>query len=412
MYAVYSSLNSETPIMLLNQPIGMDRENPANPYIDGALFGQEILELDNGVYKSLCVHINSPGGNVVEGYNICNAILQSKLPVDTMCTGIAASMAATVFMMGRKRIMADYSSLMIHNPFGGDDKKMLGALRDSLIKMVSAKCKVSEDEVQKMMARETWLSAEEALEKGFCTEIVKTSETNQHRMPKASVYAMWNEANNIQNYTTSKKENMSDNTQAKATGLGLIANYLELNVEASESAILTALRTKVNTEIQARTKAEDSVSELQSQMKKKEQEMEDLRNQLSKANNEMKEIKDAAAAAQAKAEKETKEAADAKIKAEAKAYIQPFVDAKRIAASQVDFYVETAVTMGMEKVKAALGDAPVNKKQPAEAKVETGAAAANGAIDPNEVPANAMSYMARIQANQNAKYKREAAVAE
>jgi len=412
MYIVYSSLETDEPIMLLNQPIGVDKDDPYAPYIDGALFQSELLELDTKGYKCIKIHINSPGGNVIEGYNICNAILKSKTPVDTYNVGIAASMAAAIFMTGRKRVMADYATFMIHNPFGGEDQKMLTALKQSCLTIISGKCKISEEEVGKMMDKETWLSPSECLEKGFCTDIEATNAINQHRMPKASIRAMWKEANEIQNNILNSK-NMADTTpQSKAIGLSLVASYIGLHAEASESSVLDAVKGKINNEILARTKAEEALASANGEKKKLQDEIEDLKSKLGEKEKELKTMKDAEAQAKKEAEDKVKMAEADAAKVSAKATIEAYAKGPnaRIKAEQVDKYVDLAIKTSLQDVKDIIEAMPINKAavsaQAAAAQTGGNAAAARTAgeaVDPNQVPANSMTYMARVQANMKVK---------
>lgn len=400
--------------MLLNQPIGIDKEHPELPYIDGALFQSELFELDGQDYDRIIVNINSPGGNVIEGYNICNAFLQTKTPVDTCCTGIAASMAAVAFMCGRKRIMYDYSALMIHNPFGGDDKKMLKALEKSLVKMVAAKSKLSEDQVAKMMEKETWISAEEAVEMGFATEIKNTSEENIKRMPKAataSIRAMWSEANNIQNnisQTFLNKDFMADATPtAQAKGLSLVAAYLDLNIDSSENAILVSMREKINTSVVAKMKAEEMLDEMKAKLDKKEKEFSALKKEYDDKIIEYKEeeekrnkiAKDAMEADQANAKRAETEAKKATCKVE----IEKYVAVGRVKADQVDKLVDLAMKTDMKDVVALLGELPINKEVPGAANITTKDTGVPG--NPNVEPMSAMALQARVKATQNARYK-------
>ena len=87
--------------MLINKHIGYDQEE--GPGIDGAIFQQELLQLDNLGKKRIQVWINSPGGLVSDGYSIYTSILKSKTPVDTYAFGSVASIAAVIFQAGRRR---------------------------------------------------------------------------------------------------------------------------------------------------------------------------------------------------------------------------------------------------------------------------------------------------------------------
>lgn len=415
MYAIESSLGTSEPIMLLNQPIGFDPSDPTAPYIDGALFQKELLELDNAGYKAIRIYINSPGGSVVDGYNICNCILKSKTPVDTYNTGMAASMAGIIWMCGRKRVMCDYASLMIHNPFGGADKKMLNALRQSTITILAAKCNMTETDIEYVMDRETWFTSSECLAKGFCTDIEVTSEANQKRMPLVSARAVWKEANLIQN-NIFKIDNMAETPTGKVLGTSLIAAFLDLNVDATEGAVLSAVKAKINAEILAKESAEDKATALKKKMDKLQADMDEMSGKYEAL---MKEKEDGEA--KAKKEKETadakakkdKEDADAAIatekanakKVEAKAMVDVYQKAGKIKAEAVDKWVDMAVKLEVAEVKAMLEELPLNKVAPGAAGGGTAAAKAAGTqgtdavVDPNITPANAMSYQARIQAD-------------
>lgn len=223
-------VNSDEPIMLINRHIGMDTEDGMG--IDGSLFQRELLELDGMGKKRIQVWINSPGGVVLDGYNIFNAILKSNTPVDTYNIGIAASIAGVIFMAGRKRFMADYSSLMIHPPHGSDDRKQLEALSESLVTMLAAKSNLSDNDVKYLMDRTTWINSAECFAKGFCTDIEITSDSNKKRMPQTTnVMEMWKVANSINNFQNNNSMSMTK-----------ITMKLGLNDAATEDNVITAIK--------------------------------------------------------------------------------------------------------------------------------------------------------------------------
>ena len=71
----------------------------------------------DGKYDTLDLHINSPGGDVTQGYSIISVILTMKTPINVYIVGIAASMAAVIAICGKNVYMYDYSRLMIHDPY-------------------------------------------------------------------------------------------------------------------------------------------------------------------------------------------------------------------------------------------------------------------------------------------------------
>ena len=218
--------------MLINQHIGMDAEDGMG--IDGAQFQRELLMLDGMGKKRIQVWINSPGGVVMDGYNIFNAILKSKTPVDTYNVGIAASIAGVIFMAGRKRVMADYSSLMIHPPSGGNDKKQMEAIADSLTTMLAAKSSLSDVEVKYLMDRTTWINSAECFAKGFCTDIEITSDNNKKRMSQTTnVMEAWKIANSIKDFNQIKIKN---------TVMTKITMKLGLNDAATEDNVIAEIK--------------------------------------------------------------------------------------------------------------------------------------------------------------------------
>lgn len=364
MYVIESSISSGEPIMLLNYPIGMDPESSSN--IDGALFQRELLELDGLGLKRIQIWINCPGGNVYEGYNICNAILKSKTPVDTYVAGIAASMAGAVFMCGRQRIMTDYSSLMIHNPYdpaGGTDKKQLDAMKSSLVTMISAKCNLTPENVGYLCDRETWIGSAECFEKGFATGIEVTKESNQKRMPLVTATAMWKEANKINNISNSIVNTIpimeTATTPAAKINTSILAAYLGLNVEATENSVLTEVKNRISVLTLAKVKADDDMEDMKKQIATAKAALDAM---TAKYEAKVKEMEDAAAAsaaaiALAKTEQET--AAKAAVVTSAKAMVSLFVG-KKIKTEEAAKWEETAVAVGVDTVKGMLEALPTN----------------------------------------------------
>ena len=71
--------------------------------------------------KDISIYINSPGGSVYAGYGIYDTMQLISCDVHTICTGMAASMAAVLLVAGTKgkRSALRHSRVMIHQPLGG-----------------------------------------------------------------------------------------------------------------------------------------------------------------------------------------------------------------------------------------------------------------------------------------------------
>lgn len=157
-------------------------------WLDSDVCAYDIKKAINNIKAPLIdVFINSYGGEVAEALAIASALNRHTAKVHTYCDGFACSAATIIFAAGDERTMNELSLLMIHNCmvsiYMGDAKKLTKAAEDSekinqsSIKAYMNVVNVSEDEIRKMMDDETWLSAAEALEIGFATDIVEIGNT-------------------------------------------------------------------------------------------------------------------------------------------------------------------------------------------------------------------------------------------
>ena len=89
--------DTDEPVMLVNKHIGMDEEDGEG--IMGDQFQSELMYLDTLNKKRIKVVICSPGGSVIEGMKMYNAVLTTKTKVDTYNGGIAASIAGVLFQI-------------------------------------------------------------------------------------------------------------------------------------------------------------------------------------------------------------------------------------------------------------------------------------------------------------------------
>ncbi|MBQ1581622.1 MAG: ATP-dependent Clp endopeptidase proteolytic subunit ClpP, partial [Prevotella sp.] len=81
----------------------------------------QLLYLDSVDAKDISIYINSPGGSVTAGLGIYDTMQFISSEVATICTGMAASMAAVLLVAGQegKRQALPHSRVMIHQPLGG-----------------------------------------------------------------------------------------------------------------------------------------------------------------------------------------------------------------------------------------------------------------------------------------------------
>ncbi len=130
----------------------------------------------------LNLRLNSPGGSVFDAVAIYNALQRHAGNVTVSIDGIAASAASYIAMAGDEIIMPENAFLMIHDPSGmvmgtsADMRSMAEALDKigaSLLRGYAAKSGKAEKDIAKLMAKETWLDAAEALEMGFADTMSK-----------------------------------------------------------------------------------------------------------------------------------------------------------------------------------------------------------------------------------------------
>lgn len=138
-----------------------------------------------GDIDELDVYINSDGGDVFAGQAIHSMIKRHKAKVTVYIDGIAASIASVIAMAGDKVIMPRNAMMMVHNPWsyatGNAERfrKMADALdniRESMIAAYEDRTGLPRDEIISLLDAETWLSADQAVEKGFADEIEQSKE--------------------------------------------------------------------------------------------------------------------------------------------------------------------------------------------------------------------------------------------
>ena len=152
---------------------------------DGVTTPKQIQDkLSNlGNVSQINVHINSPGGSVFAGQAIHNMFRQHPANVTMYIDGLAASIASVIAMAGNKIVMPPGAMMMIHNPLfnlwgayeASEMREMaavLDKLKESLVATyMSRKTQKSKDEIIELMNKTTWMTAADAVEKGFADEV-------------------------------------------------------------------------------------------------------------------------------------------------------------------------------------------------------------------------------------------------
>ena len=144
----------------------------------------QLLYLDStDPGKDISIYINSPGGSVTAGLGIYDTMQFITSDVATMCTGMAASMAAVLLVAGAegKRSALTHSRVMIHQPLGGVQgqasdieiaAREIIKTKNELYSIISKHSGQSIKKVEKDGDRDYWMTAKEALEYGMIDEIL------------------------------------------------------------------------------------------------------------------------------------------------------------------------------------------------------------------------------------------------
>lgn len=143
----------------------------------------ELLWLDNINNDDIIVYINSPGGSVNDGLAIYDTMQHIKSDVQTICTGMAASMAAIILAGGTKgkRYILKNGEVMIHEPLGGVNGKAsdiqisadrIIKIRQKLNKIIAYHSNHSLKKVSKDTLNDYYMTAKEAVAYGIIDKVI------------------------------------------------------------------------------------------------------------------------------------------------------------------------------------------------------------------------------------------------
>ena len=139
----------------------------------------QLLYLDStDPGKDISIYLNSPGGSVTAGLGIYDTMQFVSSDVATICTGMAASMAAVLLVAGKegKRQALPHSRVMIHQPLGGVqgqasdieiEAKEIQKFKKELYNIISEHSHTPFDKVWQDSDRNYWMTADEAKEYGM-----------------------------------------------------------------------------------------------------------------------------------------------------------------------------------------------------------------------------------------------------
>lgn len=144
----------------------------------------QLLYLDSAdPGKDVSIYINSPGGSVYAGLGIYDTMQYISSDVATICTGMAASMAAVLLVAGQngKRFALPHSRIMIHQPMGGAQgqasdieitAREIQKLKKELYAIIANHSGQPFDKVWADSDRDYWMTAEEAKDYGMIDKVL------------------------------------------------------------------------------------------------------------------------------------------------------------------------------------------------------------------------------------------------
>ncbi|RYP78245.1 hypothetical protein DL771_000722 [Monosporascus sp. 5C6A] len=179
---MFTQSQSQERIICLNGPI--------DDTVSASVVAQLLwLESDNPD-KAITMYIDSPGGSVTAGLSIYDTMTYIRSPVSTVCLGQAASMGSLLLAGGErgKRYALPHSSVMIHQPLGGTQgpasdiliyanqiqrtREQVNEIYRHHLNAALGEERYSLRDVEELMERDKYLTAQEAREMGIVDEIL------------------------------------------------------------------------------------------------------------------------------------------------------------------------------------------------------------------------------------------------
>ena len=153
-------------------------------YVANTIMAQLLFLEQADPGKDISIYLNSPGGSVTAGLGIYDTMQFISSDVATICTGMAASMAAVLLVAGKegKRSALPHSRVMIHQPLGGVqgqasdieiEAKEIMKFKKELYTIISDHSHTPYDKVWNDSDRNYWMTADEAKEYGMIDQVLR-----------------------------------------------------------------------------------------------------------------------------------------------------------------------------------------------------------------------------------------------
>ena len=157
--------------------------SPIDDYVANVIQAQLLFLESVDATKDIQIYINSPGGSVYAGLGMYDTMQYITPDVATICTGMAASMAAILLAAGAngKRTALPHSRVMIHQPMGGVQgqasdieitAREIQKLKKELYEIIAEHSGKTIKKVESDSDRDFWMTAKEALAYGMIDEVL------------------------------------------------------------------------------------------------------------------------------------------------------------------------------------------------------------------------------------------------
>lgn len=156
---------------------------PIDDYVANIIQAQLLFLESADPGKDIQIYFNSPGGSVHAGLGIYDTMRYIGCDISTICTGMAASMAAVLLTAGTKgkRFALKHSRIMIHQPLGGAQgqasdieitAREILKLKKELYEIIAQHSGQEYDKVEKDSDRDHWMTSQEAVDYGMIDSIL------------------------------------------------------------------------------------------------------------------------------------------------------------------------------------------------------------------------------------------------
>ena len=144
-------------------------------------YQSKIVEIQYGFRPPIKVHLQSHGGELLPSFYVCDFIQKLETPVHIYIDGYVASAASLIAVCGKERIMTRHSFMLIHqlkSQLSGkfnemeDEIRNLNFFMNNLKNIYLNNSKISSEKLDKLLATDIWISAEECLSLGLIDKII------------------------------------------------------------------------------------------------------------------------------------------------------------------------------------------------------------------------------------------------